>query len=87
MIFGLFNNISRKIRPELVENCTRNAMIKIITTFNPKGNIIISDDALYYSSLDDNHCGYEHHGHCDFEANKESTSNIEQLWYHLKSII
>ena len=82
-IFGLTNNISRKIRLELVENISRNTMEKIITILIPNGNIIISDAASCYSWLDDNHSDYVHHihnhGHGNFGENIDSTSHIEQL--------
>ena len=66
-------------------------MKKIINIFAPKGNIIITDDALCYSWLDNADSGYTHHfynhGHGDFGEALDSISHVEQLWNNLKPII
>lgn len=79
----MINNITRKIRLEIVEDLSRVTMEKIINSHIERGNIIISDVATCYSWLDEINRGYTHHvhnhGHSDFMANNDSTSHIEQL--------
>lgn len=62
-------------------------MKKIINSFIPKGNIIITDGAVCYSWLNNTNSGYTHHGHKDFGEALDSTSHVGQLWNYLKSII
>ena len=63
----MINNITRKIRLEIVEDLSRDTMEKIINTHITKGNIIISDAdaANCYSWLVDINRGYTHlvHNH------------------------
>ena len=59
----MINNITRKIRLEIVEDLSRATMEKIINTHIAKGNIIISDAANCYSWLVDINSGYTHHVH------------------------
>jgi len=87
----LINNRIRAISLEIVKERTSAIMKKIINTFVPKGNIIITDGALCYSCLDNADSGYTHHfhnhGHDDFDETLDSISHAEQLWNNLKSII
>ena len=63
-------------------------MKKIIERLIPKGNKIITDNANCYNFLNTFNSGYIHsihtHAHGDFGEGFDSTSNIEQLWQHLK---
>ena len=66
-------------------------MKKIIERLVPKGNRIVTDNAICYNFLTNVDSGYNHlihtHGHGDFEDGIDSTSHIEQLWKHLKQLI
>lgn len=79
----LINNRTRVIRFKIVKERTSAIMKKIINTLVPKGNIIITDGALYYFWLCNADSGYIHHvhnhGHGDFGQALDSTSHVEQL--------
>ena len=66
---GMINNITRKIRLEIVEDRSRAANEKIINIHIAKGNNIISDTATCYFWLDKISNGYTYnvhnHGHGD----------------------
>ena len=66
-------------------------MKKIIERLVPKGNRIVTDNAICYNFLTNVDSGYNQlihtHGHGDFEDGIDSTSHIEQLWKHLKQLI
>lgn len=66
-------------------------MKKIINAHIETGNIITSDGWAAYSWLDLPFSGYVHsvhnHGKGDFDNGLDSTSHIETLWSHLKTII
>lgn len=57
-VVGMINNITRKIRLEIVEDRTRATMEKIINIHIAKGNNIISDIAACYFWLDEISNGY-----------------------------
>ena len=64
---------------------------KIVAKHAKVGNIIVTDQWAGYIWINHPNSGYIHsvhnHGHGDFGRGLESTSNIEQLWAHLKGII
>lgn len=88
---GLINNISRKIRLEILPNRSTDIIKKIITNLIPTGNTIVTDGRSFYNWFDNPRYGCEHsvhnHDHGDFGADEDSTSHIEQLWHNLKHII
>lgn len=90
-VVGLINNRTLVIRLEIVKDRSSVTMKKIIQTLVSTGNIIITDAALCYNWLNDIISGYTHHahnhGHGEFGEGLDSTSHIEQLWHHLKSLI
>ena len=90
-VIGIINTITKKFRLEL--SFTRDASVlkNIIQKHIKKGNVIVSDAWAGYNWLSDAQFGYAHHvhnhGHGDFGLGIDSTSHVEQLWSHLKSII
>lgn len=82
-VVGKINNITRKIRLEIVEKRSRNTMEKIINSHIPKDNIIISDAATCYSWLNEINSGYTHHvhshGYGDFGENIDSTYSYRTI--------
>ena len=69
LVVGLINNRTIVFRLEIVKEITSAIMKKIINSFLPKGNIIITDGLLCYSWLDNADSGYIHHVHNHWHGN------------------
>ena len=74
----MINNRTREIRLEISENRNASIIKKIILNLIHKGNIIVTDDTLFYRWLDDPFSGYSHsmnnQGHEDFWSDLDSTT-------------
>lgn len=90
-IIGMINNPTREIRLEISENRNSSTIKKIILNLIPKGNNIVTDGFMCYRWLDDPFRDYEHsmHKNCqgDFGTRLDSTSQVGQLFSHLKQLI
>ena len=88
---GIVNCNTRKLRLEITHLRTADIMKKIIFKHIKRGNIIVSDGWTGYNWISNIEYGYIHsvhnHGHGDFGLGLDSTSNIENIWAYLKSLI
>ena len=88
LAIGIINVVSRAIRFEISPIRDTTVIKEIIKTHMKSGKVVIYDNwaAYYWISNPDFHHVHTH-GHGDFDAGSDSTSHIEKLWAHLKSII
>ena len=82
---------TRKLLLEITHLRNNNFLKKIIFKHFKRGNIIVSEDWTGYSWISNIEYGYVHsvhnNGHGDLGWGLDSTSNIENIWAYLKSMI